>query len=69
MFKTSFMASWKLWVIPSPPHRVPRMPTTRARPEPWMVLMLPSSWVPSTGNWLARVSITCSWSAGLLARV
>jgi hypothetical protein len=68
MFQMSFRASWKLWVIPRPPHREPRMPTTRARPEPWMVLMLSSTWEPSTGNCLARVSITCSWSPGSLAR-
>ena len=67
-FQMSFMASWKLWVMPRPPHRVPRMPTTRAMPEPRMVEMLSSTWGPSTGNCLARVSITPCWSCGSLAR-
>jgi hypothetical protein len=64
----SFMASWKLWVMPRPPHRVPTMPTARATPEPLMVEMLFSIWDPSTGNCLARVSITACWSSWSLAR-
>src|SRR6266496_6414584 len=28
MFQTAFMASWALWVIPSPPHKVPSTPVT-----------------------------------------
>ena len=66
MFQTAFMASWALWVIPRPPHRVPTMPTTSPTPEPWMVWM-PWIWVPNTGNWAMMVAVTRSCSPWSLA--
>ena len=67
MFQTAFMASWALWVIPRPPHRVPRMPMTRPMPEPWMVVMLSWIWVPMMGNYAISVSMICCCSSWLLA--